>query len=291
MTILETVFLVIFWAWVLSAALFLRNTLLPRLPISRTPEQFNLHAETVRFRATDGLLLEGWKLSGEPSHPWIVLCHGVGSNRSDLLEIGAGLSERGFNLFLFDFRGHGGSDGRATSFGWQEQRDLEGVLAFLGQETDVSAKPYGVYGISMGGSVALMVAARDERIGAVAADSPYTNLDESIERHLGLMYPFLPKIPFHWFLRSTYRLRFGVWPQQVSPEEGARQLSRCPLLLIQGAEDPRMPREGAERMFTSAARPKELWIVEGAAHLEGYAVNPQAYLRRLGQFFEASLER
>lgn len=289
MSVLEVSFLIVFWTWAISALLFLRNTVLPRVPLGVVPAQFSLPADTVRFRATDGVSLEGWNIPGQPNRPWIILCHGVGSNRSDLLEIAAGLHQAGFNLFLFDFRGHGGSAGRVTSFGWQEQRDLEGALAFLGQQVDVPATAYGVYGISLGGAVALMVAARDERLGAVAVDSPYDNLEASLRHHLTLLYPRLPRIPFHWFVLSTYRLRFGVWPGRLSPETCASMLSPRPLLLIQGSLDPRMRPEASERMFARAHQPKELWVIQGAGHLEGYALDPQAYLARLTGFFDASL--
>lgn len=281
----EVAFLVVFWSWALTAVLFLRNTWLPRVPLARAPALFTLHAETVRFHATDGVPLEGWKIPGQPERPWIVMCHGLGSNRSDLLEIASGLHKAGLNLFLFDFRGHGGSGGRTTSFGWLEQRDLEGALAWLGRQPDVPPKPYGVYGISMGGAVTLMVAARDERIGAVAAESPYADLDESIGRHLTLLYP-LPRAPFLWYALATYRLRFGVWPRRVSPRTSAARLSPRPLLLIQGAEDPRMPLAETERILAEAGTPKQLWVVDGAGHLESFAINPAAYVQRLARFFE-----
>ena len=289
MIVLEVVFLAIFWAWVGSALLFLRNTLLPRLAMIRTPALLHLPSETVHFEATDGVRLEGWKISADPNRPWIILCHGMGSNRSDLLDVASGLHKARFNLPLFDFRGHGGSDGRTTSFGWQEQRDLEGALAFLGQQPDVPARPCGVYGISMGGSVALMVAARDERLGAVVVDSVYTNLEESIERHLRLMYPFMPRVPFLWFVLSTYRFRFGVWPRRISPLESASRLGSRPFLAIQGAADPRLPLEGAERL-AAESKSGELWVVEGAGHLEALALDPAAYVLRVTNVFTSSLQ-
>jgi len=295
--IVEVVFLVVFWTWALAALLFLRNTVLSRVPLVQTPESFNLSAQTVQFRATDGVELEGWLVPAVPAgrqgasdQPWIILCHGLGTSRADMLEVGAGLHRAGFNLLLFDFRGHGGSAGRTTSFGWREQRDLEGALAFLGQQSEIPARPYGVYGISMGGSVALMVAGRDERIGAVAVESPYTNLEESIGHHLALIYPWIPKVPFHWYVLATYRMRFGVWPRHVSAERGVQALNGRPLLLIHGAEDPRMPLDGITRMFNNASQPKDLWVVEGSGHLGVYAFNSQVYLDRLTRFFHASLK-
>jgi len=286
--VFELLFLIVFWSWALTAALFLRNTWLPRLPLLDTPAQHGLPSETVRFHATDGLPLEGWKIAEDPSRPWILLCHGVGSNRSDLLEIVEGLYQSGYNLFLFDFRGHGGSSGRVTSFGWREQRDLEGALAFLGHQPDIPAKPYGVYGISLGGAVAMMVAARDERIGAVAADSPYISLDDTLKRHLLLMYR-LPAIPFLWFIRLIYRLRFGVWPTKISPLISIAKLSPRSVLLIQGDQDVRTPLEDARKLLDLAGEPKELWVVEGAEHLAAFGINPAAYLQRLSAFFKANL--
>ena len=290
MTILEAVFLVVFWAWVFAAALFIRNTVLPRLPITVTPDQVGLSAQTVLFRATDGMRLEGWKISGQPQRPWIILCHGLGANRMDLLEIAAGLHQDGFNVFLFDFRAHGGSGGRVSSFGWREERDLEGALAWLGSQPDVPPRPYGLYGISMGGAVALMVAARDERIGAVAVDSPYTNLAASLGHHQKLLYPWLPKQPFLGFVVATYRLQFGIWPSEVSPIASVERFGSRPLLVIQGSRDLRVPPEGARRLYAAAAGPKQFWLVEGAGHLETFSLTPDAYRGTLVSFFESSLK-
>jgi alpha-beta hydrolase superfamily lysophospholipase len=173
-----------------------------------------------------------------------------------MLHAAAGLHADGFNLLLFDFRAHGGSAGRASSFGWLEQRDLAGALVFLGQQPEIPAQPYGLYGISMGGSVGLMVAAQDERIGAIAVDSPYTNLHDSLGRHLTLLYP-LPRVPFIWFLAATYRLRFGAWPNQMSPQGQIGKIAPRALLLIQGGLDRRMPPDEAQQMFKRAGQPKE----------------------------------
>lgn len=291
MIVLEVIFLVVFWSWALTAALFLYNTFLPRMPVLVQPQTLQLPAETVRFGTADGYQLEGWKIAAAPERPWILLCHGLGSNRANLLDIAAGLYRARLNLLLFDFRAHGSSAGRMTSFGWREQRDLEGALAFLGQQPDVPAAPYGIFGISMGGAVALLVAARDERLGAVALDSPYTNLQDAFARQLALLYPLLPCVPFLWFLLATYRMRFGVWPRHVSPHTAVAALHPRPLLLIQGGQDARTPPEDTRRLYAAAGDPKDLLMVEGAGHLEAYAVDPHIYLRRLVHFFEASLTK
>lgn len=290
MLILEALFLVLFWAWVVSAALFLRNTFLPRMPLSVSPALWHLPFEPVRFQATDGVSLSGWKITADAQAPWILLCHGLGANRADLLDIAAALFRAGYNLLVFDFRAHGESRGLTSSFGWHEQRDLEGALAFLGSQQEVPERPYGVFGISMGGAVAIMVAARDERLGAVAVDSIYANLEESIAHHMKLLYR-LPRIPFLLFVSSAYRIRFGVWPRQMSPVSAISKISPRALLIIHGGNDPRMPLEEASILFEAAREPKQLWIVRGADHLGGLQADPQAYVRKLVEFFDSSLKR
>ncbi len=286
---LEILVLVLFWTWAVIAYLFLRSTLPPRLPISITPVQLGLPMNTVEFPASDGVRIAAWTITRDPGFPWIISCHGLGANRADLLDIVRGLSAAGFNLLLFDFRGHGASGGRATSFGWREQRDLEGALAFLSQHAGLPARPYGVYGVSMGAAVGLLVAARDERIGAVAADSSYANLHDALSRHLRLLYPYVPRAVFLPLVAATYRLRFGVWPHRVAPETAAGQLTNRPILVIQGGEDPRQPREDAVRL--AAAAHGELWVIDGAAHLGGFGADARAYGDRLIGFFGQAIGR
>ena len=243
----------------------------------------------VSFPASDGLRLDGWTVPSDPQRPWVIFCHGLGANRADLLDFAAVLHGARFNLLLFDFRAHGSSAGQATSFGWREQRDLEGALTFLGGQPEVPARPVGVFGVSMGGAVALMVAARDERIAAVAVDSPYQDLDAAIRHYMGLMFPRLPIRPLVPFVLATYRLRFGVWPRQVSAERAARRLGRRPLLVFKATADPQLPPEGAEAIHRAAEGPKELVVMGAQAHLGSYAADPEGYGMRLRRFFERAL--
>lgn len=269
--------------------MFLRNTLLPRLPVTVLPGHVGLPCEPVEFQATDGVDLSGWKIASDSRRPWIILCHGLGANRADLLDLASGLFQAGYNLFLFDFRAHGTSQGRATSFGWQEQRDVEGALAFLGSQPDVADRPYGILGVSMGGVVAILVAAHDERLAAVVADSPYDTLPNSIARHLHLMHR-LPKQPFLLFAESAYALRFGVWPSAVSPADAIGHISPRPVLLLHGDFDVRVPPADVQRLLERAQEPKELVVIQGAGHLQTFAADPGRYLARVTQFFDAQLK-
>ena len=149
-------------------------------------------------------------------------------------------------------------------------------------------RPYGVLGVSMGGAVALMVAARDERLGAVVSDSAYADLDGSLRHHLKLLYG-LPEVPFGLFATSAYRLRFGAWPTRMAPVEAIQAISPRPVLIIQGTQDPRIPDAEGRRLFQAAGDPKELWMVETSEHLGASSSDPAAYLAKLSAFFTAHL--
>lgn len=245
-------------------------------------------AESVRFRATDGLTLAGWKIPSKPAEPWIIICHGFGSHRAANLELATHLHALGFNLFLFDFRAHGESAGVSSSLGLHEQCDLEGALAYLGRQPEIPDKPYGVLGRSMGASVAVLVAARDERISAVVADGLVVDLPAGIARQLWLVHR-LPREPFLTFANLLYRLRYGKPAGSISPLKAIHLLAPRPILLITGERDLRTPPDDLRRLAERAAGPKDTWIVNDAAHLETFARAPQEYIQRVGRFFKQHL--
>jgi len=285
----EILFLILFWTWAGTTVFFVWTTILPPTPLTVTPAAWSVPFESVVFRATDGVRLAGWKLISSSQDPWILVCHGLGTNRADGLEVSLALWKADYNILSFDFRAHGESAGRASSFGWLEQRDLEGALALLGRDPEVAERPYGVFGLSMGGCVAVMVAARDERLGAVAVDSIYGDLGTSLIHHVQLMYR-LPRVPFGWFVASAYRLRFGVWPQRMAPQRAVAQISPRPLLVIHGGQDLRVPLPQIQTLFDAAREPKQLLVMEGAGHLGAFHEAPAAYVSCLVNFFDSSLK-
>jgi dipeptidyl aminopeptidase/acylaminoacyl peptidase len=135
---------------VLSLILVYANTHPPKYPLNIPPSVYKADYEEVSFTSKDGIVLKGWLV--KPAHhgqrsPAIVICHGVGANKSDFTELAVSLSHRGYVVLLFDFRAHGDSSGRRTSLGLHEQKDIEAALAFLGTRRDtIDHKRIGIYG-------------------------------------------------------------------------------------------------------------------------------------------------
>lgn len=130
----------------------------------------------VSFKNSLGLLLAGVLLvpRSEGAHPVVVFAHGWGSGKDSRRNraVAQALVAEGFAAFLFDFTGHGQSEGTAgESTLAQHVDDLGAALDVLGTIDQVDAGRIGVVGASSGAAVALLRAADDPRIRALVLRS------------------------------------------------------------------------------------------------------------------------
>ena len=247
----------------------------PRIAIPLSPKDFGLTVETVAITADDGVKLAGW-LVPRAGAPAIVLLHGYPAEKADLLPIAAALARR-FTVLLLDQRYFGQSGGLATTNGFRERRDLRRAIDFLAAR---GFDQVGVFGLSLGGAVALLAAAEDPRIRAVAAYAPFADL-----RSLGYeLYGWLwyLKYPFVGLLRGWSLLFFGHDITAVSPERAAAAIS-VPVLLVASREDEQIPFEHAERLRRALARDarNEFVFTEHGRHGE----LPRGFDASLARFF------
>ena len=288
-TILKAVLVIAFGIFALSFSLLLRNTYLPRYTYVCLPSEFGLSYEEVRFISKDGIELSGWFLPAAKDAPTIILCHGLGANRSDVMDFARFLYQGGYNILLFDFRAHGASQGHFTSFGYYEQSDLSGALDYLDKREDLENRDYGVFGVSMGGAVAIEVASRDMRIKAVVIDSAYKDLASSLSHYGRLLY-HVPEVPFGFFARLSYMIRFRVDPHTISPVKAVSGISPRPVFIITEEADVEVLPQDARALFAAAGEPRELWIISNAGQMQGYAIESVIYEEKVLRFLKAYLK-
>ena len=113
--------------------------------------------------------LAGWYVAST-NRAAVVLLHGAGSTRSDVLDEAAVLAGHGFGVLMIDARGHGDSGGRAMDFGWHGDADIAAATRYLADRPDVDRQRIGVVGMSMGGEEALGASATNALIQAVVAE-------------------------------------------------------------------------------------------------------------------------
>jgi len=144
---------------------------------ARNPASFDLnvmmgHPTTFSFALPGGGQREGWLFPGLRGAPAIVVCHGYQSQRADVLTLVTALQDHQFNVFLFDFAGHGTSPG-ITTLGYEERGELQAAVNGLAGRDDVDPKHFGLWGVDMGGYATLADAESDPRIVAMAVDDAY----------------------------------------------------------------------------------------------------------------------
>ena len=250
-------------------------------PIEFTPESFKLKYESVSFESSDGLKLKGWFLPSDKSNNTIIVMHGYPTNKADVLPFSMFLLKK-FNVFLFDFRSFGESQGSYTTAGYKEVNDLDAAVKYLESRKDV--KNIGALGFSLGGSVAIMN--KNNNIKAVVADSAYSNLNNMIK----VMYKnfYFLKHPFVYLTRIYSKIFFGIDPKDISPENTIKTIDK-PILIIHGKKDSQIPVNEAH-ILHNANKNTKLWIVENADHGETYALNKEEYEKRVLEFFDNNLK-
>jgi fermentation-respiration switch protein FrsA (DUF1100 family) len=276
----------------LSFILVYANTHPPKYPLHIPPSVYKTDYEAVSFTTEDGIVLKGWFV--KPPHPRtpspaIIICHGIGANRSDFTELAATLSHRGYFVLLFDFRAHGESSGRRTSLGYHEQKDVVASFYFLRTRNEINPGRIGIYGFSLGGSTAILAAARTGAFKAVVADSAFTSLrDQAREAITGFYH--LPSFPFLQLAVLGYELYFLTNIDSISPVSVIAAIAPQPVLIIAGEGDKLIPADNGRKLYAAAGNPKELWMIPGADHGGTLAGAGSEYEKRVGEFFDRNLK-
>lgn len=209
----------------------------PKRAPRRTPANVGIPYEEVTFPSADGARLAGWLAVADKAKAVILLCHGFGDTRADLLWHLAFLHRAGFSVCLFDFRAHGQSDGDTCTFGYREVNDLLGAVRYLRERRETASQKIGALGVSMGAAVCLMGAARTQEIDAVVADNPYAGLDRAVRQRFRAYFgPFAPvfAVPARFFGEKMT----GINAATVSPLREVAGISPRPLLLIHTLGNP-----------------------------------------------------
>ncbi|MEM7111484.1 MAG: alpha/beta fold hydrolase [Chloroflexota bacterium] len=257
----------------------------PRFRISfRTPTDWGVEYQSVQLEAPDGVMLTGWYVPSQNGAA-VLLLHGHGGNRLAVSYHAEALISKGYGVLLFDLRAHGNSGGRRFALGEAAVRDVTTAVTYLSKQPEINAAGIGIYGISVGATLAIAAATRTVAIRAIVADgaSPTVYTDMFPPETLWDRIYRLPIQRYYMFLRQ----RFGRVPALPPLTKSLRRLAPRPLLLIstgRGAEQ-RLGRH----YYGMARAPKDAWELPEARHAAGWRKRPDAYAERLVTFFDAYL--
>ena len=237
-------------------------------------------------RTADGLTLRGWYCPTREQRRLIVLVHGMGGSLDEMAGIARDLHHEGYDVLLFDLRGHGASDESRLFMGARERGDLRAVLDWAGRR-GYPPDRIGWVAHSMGASTVLMEAARNAKITAAVLDSPFGNLPELLDRQL-TEHSHLPRV-FNPGILAAARLAFGVRTDNLIPMRSARDWGRRPMLLIHGEADSVVPVSQARQIADNAGPTCRALYLPGVEHVAAYRRQPDRYIAAVDRFFDRNL--
>ena len=255
-------------------------------PIGAPPD--DLPAQTIAFPSASGSRLAGWFVPGTPHGGAVLLMHGVGANRREMLGRARLLHARGFGVLLFDFQAHGESTGDAITFGYREAKDARAAFDELRRRAP--GERTAVIGLSLGGAAAVLADPPLEA-DAMVLEAVYASFAIAVENrvamHLGPAGPYLAP-PLTTMLLWQVKPRLGFDPDILQPAARVADL-HMPLLLIAGDVDQHATLAEMKLITANATAPKELWIVPGAHHQDFLRYAPAEYERRVVAFLRNHL--
>jgi fermentation-respiration switch protein FrsA (DUF1100 family) len=245
-----------------------------------------LAGHSVQFQSDSGATLYGWLLPGRKGAGAILLMHGFRASRLDMLERARFLSSAGYAVLLFDFQAHGESTGDVITTGYLESRDARAALEFL--RANAAGEKIGIVGVSMGGAATLL-SEPPLRADAIVLEMVYPTIEQAISNRLTLKLGGWASV-LTPLLTVQLKLRGGISANQLHPIANAGRVV-APKLFIAGSEDQHTTLDESRELFAAAAEPKELWVLEGAKHVDAHAFAAGEYERRVLLFFEQHIRR
>jgi fermentation-respiration switch protein FrsA (DUF1100 family) len=231
----------------------------PTKEIVMSPEVLKYSPEDVYFKSSDGLTLHGWYFRAKEELGSILICHGNVENISTHVKLDLWLIDAGYNLFIFDYRGYGWSEGTPTVQGIN--RDAEAALETL-LVTLPRAKQDNiiVFGKSLGGAVAVYTVANSpykNRVKALILDSPFSSYRAIAREKIAdsiIGWPF--QYPLSWLVNDDF-----------SPVKFIGKIAPVPVVIIHGNHDGIVPGHHGRILYDAALEPKELWEVNAPGHV------------------------
>jgi len=219
------------------------------------------------IKLKSNVAIECWSIKVPNSKGTIILFHGYGGKKSDMLDKSDEFLKLGYNTLLVDFMGSGGSEGNTTTIGYFEAQQVKTCYDYLKTKGENNIH---LFGTSMG-SAAILKAIKDYNLSpkSILLECPFGSMYKTVCARFRIMKA--PTFPMAGLLMFWGGIQNGFWAFNNNPEEYAAAVN-CPTLLLYGNKDNRVSREETDTIFKNIKGKKKLVIFHGAGH-ENYLVN------------------
>ncbi|MEG2983275.1 MAG: alpha/beta hydrolase [Peptostreptococcaceae bacterium] len=223
----------------------------------------------------------------------IILVHGIESNYYEYLEKAYEYLEHGYNVMLYNQRHTGNTGGDDYTFGLREKYDLENVAKFVHKKYPNGL--LGAHGHSMGAATVVMHSEINEKnkyVDFYIADSPYHEMSDAIR--LGIEAENIPMLPIGYArtMGDLYtQIKSGFSYEDVKPYKSVQNIT-TPMFLIHGKEDKVCSPIGSQIIYNNIPHDKkELWLIDGVQHVNGYDILGKEYFDRIYKFIDDKVAR
>jgi alpha-beta hydrolase superfamily lysophospholipase len=217
---------------------------------------------TLQFVNTiDNQKIAYWYFPVKNSKAVVILVHGYSNpgGKSQMIWHAKYLNASGYSTVLPDLRGYGSSSGHKMTLGVDEWKDIEAVFDDVKAKNENKDKKIGFLGISMGAVSSIVACGKTGKGDFVIASVPYAGFDT--------LFPFqiqsagFPSQIIYPFMKIAALIELGRNYEKYTPKATIQKI-QVPILLIGATRDKEVPPQDAEKLFTIAHSPKELWIVD-----------------------------
>ncbi|HEY4312505.1 MAG TPA: alpha/beta hydrolase [Pirellulales bacterium] len=221
-----------------------------------------LEFENAWFKSEDGVQLHAWYLPAVAPRAYLLFAHG---NAGHVAHRAAWLrqlqQELRVAVLAFDYRGFGRSEGRPHEHG--VLADARAARDWLAERAGVAPQQIVLLGESIGGAVAVDVAANDGARGLIL-ENTFTSIPDVAAFHF-------PWLPHRWLMRTRL--------------DSEAKIGRYtgPLLQCHGDADSIVPFALGQRLHAAACSPKQLVVIPGGDHNDARS---QQWLAALDAFFD-----
>ncbi|HHJ20674.1 MAG TPA: alpha/beta hydrolase [Gammaproteobacteria bacterium] len=263
----KTILLLLFGLALLNGCMHLQQpsmTFFPYATLDQTPAEWGVAYEDVFLDTADDVRLHGWYIPRHDSRQVLLFFHGNAGNishRGASVEI---FHQLGLNVFIFDYRGYGKSQGKPDENGLYE--DARAAWRYLTNERKFDQKDIILFGRSLGGAVAAELAA-EVQPGGLILESTFSSAREVAN----VIFPVLSRL-----IVLRYDFNTAAHMRQIT----------SPVLVLHSPDDEIIPLRLGEQVFQAANEPKSFVKMRGG-HNNGFLMSQPDYERALGAFISS----
>jgi uncharacterized protein len=256
---------------------------LPRPVNLKTPHDFEMPFEKVMLANSRGIQLEAWRIRRPDSKGTVILFHAYTAGKDSLLSAAKQFHTLGYEAWLVDFYGSGGSAGSETSIGFHEADDVR--AAYQSARRRSAKPPVILYGVSMG-AAAILAAVHRYPIDADALilECPFDRLLSTVQNRFRAMS--LPAFPSAQLLVFWGGIQQGYNGFKFNPADYMAEV-RCPVLLLHGENDRRVTLKQMNRLAQNLNASSRYKIFAGLEHQSYVDAQPDAWRQWVAEFLAA----